>query len=182
MDFPAWTTHEFGLIAGRRKNTIALDTDNDMCIELESLSQGTGQLLTTFSAAGQLSVKNQFQKGDVLFGKLRPYLRKYYRPDFEGVCSSEIWVLNGKKASNQFLYFLVQTDAFINIVNSTTGSKMPRADWKLLEKAHFSIPGFPEQQKIADCLSAVESRINLSQEQITQIQLYKKSLLQQLFN
>ena len=63
------------------------------CVELEHLSQGDGILLGRTQVSLQKSTKNVFKKGDILFGKLRPYLRKYWMADFNGVCSSEIWVL-----------------------------------------------------------------------------------------
>ena len=53
-----------------------------ICVELESISQGTGELLETFNSAEQKSIKNKFSPGTVLFGKLRPYLRKFYLPYF----------------------------------------------------------------------------------------------------
>ena len=79
------------------------------CVELEHLESGTGTILGTVPTAPGMSVKNRFSPGDVLFGKLRPNLRKYARPDFGGVCSQEIWVLSGAQAESGFLFQLVQT-------------------------------------------------------------------------
>jgi type I restriction enzyme S subunit len=127
------------------------------------------------------SIKNKFESGDVLFGKLRPYLRKYLRPNFSGVCSSEIWVLKGVNVSNDFLYWLIQTDAFIEVANKSSGSKMPRADWSLISTQSFEYPIQEEQTKIANFLFAIDEKINRTENQIQQTQQYKKGLLQNMF-
>ena len=66
------------------------------CIELEHIESKTGRLLGSAQSNQQASIKAVFNPGDVLFGKLRPYLRKFIAPDFKGVCSTEIWVLQPK--------------------------------------------------------------------------------------
>jgi len=152
------------------------------CIELESLSSESGQVLKTFNSREQKSVKTKFVKGDVLFGKLRPYLRKYYRAQFDGVCTSEIWVLRSKAVSSKFLYSLVQGHLFNRTANIQSGSKMPRSDWNIVSQSSFMIPfSRDEQQKIAAFLSAIDKKIELVAEQLKQAQTFKIGLLQQMF-
>ena len=79
------------------------DTKNYKCIELEHIESETGILNGHTNSKDIHSVKNVFEKGEVLYGKLRPYLKKFYLAKFDGVCSSEIWVLKGKKVINDFL-------------------------------------------------------------------------------
>ena len=124
------------------------------CIELEHLSTESGQLLGYVDSLNLGSIKNKFNKNDVLFGKLRPYLKKYLLAPFDGVCSSEIWVLNGINITNFFLYYLVQSDYFIGLANQSSGSKMPRADWNIIENSIFFIPQKQEQEKIASFLTS----------------------------
>lgn len=133
-----------------------------MCIELEHVAQVTGQIIGTSQTTPQFSTKNAFSAGEVIFGKLRPYLRKYLRPNFDGVCSSEFWVLRGKpkKCLNEFLFYLVQSEAFIQACAKTTGSKMPRADWDLVQEQPFLLPPKPEQQRIAAILDACDRAID----------------------
>ena len=109
------------------------------CIELEQLSKQTGEILDTISAKDQKSIKNIFDENSVLFGKLRPYLRKFARPDFKGVCSSEIWVLKSKKLQPDFLFQYIQTDNFFELTQIQAGSKMPRADWESISKKYADI-------------------------------------------
>jgi type I restriction enzyme, S subunit len=151
------------------------------CVEIESIDQGTGTLLNTFSAKGLKSIKNKFERGDILFGKLRPYLRKYLMPNFDGVCSSEIWVLKGKNISNDFLYRLIQTEKFNNEVNMTSGSKMPRAEWSYIASIPFNFPSLSERQKIAAFLTAIDNKIQQLIRKKQLLEQYKKGCMQQTF-
>jgi type I restriction enzyme, S subunit len=136
------------------------------CIELENIERESGKI-SGFVNSNQLkSTKNKFSAKDVLFGKLRPYLRKYAHPGFDGVCSSEIWVFQANKRiiNERYLFYLVQTDKFIRFSNLSTGSKMPRADWTLLKDVEFKIPRLEEQKKIANILSTWDRAIELKEE------------------
>jgi type I restriction enzyme S subunit len=153
------------------------------CIELEHLASESGQLLGFTDGSQSGSIKNVFQKNEVLFGKLRPYLKKYLQPNFDGVCSSEIWVLNGNEISNNFLYYLIQTNKFIDLANQSSGSKMPRADWNIVENGIFSIPSCNEQKKLSAFLSLLDERIQtqskIIEQLITLIQEYRNQIFKQ---
>jgi len=151
------------------------------CIELEHLSQETGCLLGYTDSNEQDSIKNSFEIGQVLFGKLRPYLKKYWQADFGGVCSSEIWVLNGIQLVNSYLYHLVQTSKFNQIANVSSGSKMPRSDWQYMSQVPFNYPSKQEQEKIAAFLSAVDNKIELLGKKQELLKEYKKGLMQKIF-
>ncbi|ULQ55459.1 restriction endonuclease subunit S [Flavihumibacter rivuli] len=179
-----WISEEFENISERASDKYNPDKSkiDYPCIELESLDQDTGILLNTFSSKEQKSIKNKFNKGDVLFGKLRPYLRKFHQPNFEGVCSSEIWVLRGTKITNRFLYYLLQAKRFSDLMNVTSGSKMPRAEWSLVSKESFFYPSHPEQQKIASFLTAVDEKIQQLSRKKKLLEQYKKGVMQKFFN
>ncbi len=173
-----WEVKKLGEISTNKSKKYNPNNETNFikCIELEHLSSETGQLLGFVDGSQSGSIKNVFQKGDVLFGKLRPYLKKYYQPNFDGVCSSEIWVLNGKEILNDFLYYLIQTNSFVDLANQSSGSKMPRADWSILENGLFSFPNSEEQQKIASFLSLIDERIQTQ----NKILLHLKSLIESL--
>ncbi|CAA6821926.1 MAG: Type I restriction-modification system, specificity subunit S (EC [uncultured Sulfurovum sp.] len=158
------------------------NNENMKCIELEHISQGTGELLGFTYSNKQESTKNIFKKNQVLFGKLRPYLKKYSLVNFDGVCSSEIWVLDGKKVVNNYLFQLVQTYKFNQIANISSGSKMPRADWKYMSEIPFFIPQKLEQQKIATFLTAVDKKIEQQTKKKTLLEAYKKGVMQKIFS
>ena len=155
--------------------------ENLPCIELEHLSQNTGQILGTVNSKDQQSTKNIFEENSVLFGKLRPYLRKFAQPNFKGVCSSEIWVLTGLKISNGYLFQYIQSEQFSELTNIQSGSKMPRADWGVISDADIEYPCLEEQTKIANFLSAIDQKIEVVAQQIEQAKTWKKGLLQQMF-
>ncbi|MFW3357651.1 restriction endonuclease subunit S [Aliarcobacter butzleri] len=152
------------------------------CIELEHLSTESGELLGYVDSLNLGSIKNKFNKNNVLFGKLRPYLKKYLLAPFDGVCSSEIWVLNGVDVTNCFLYYIVQSDYFIGLANQSSGSKMPRADWNIIKNSIFFIPEKQEQEKIASFLTSVDTKIEQLTKKEELLQQYKKGVMQKIFN
>lgn len=160
-----------------------VETDSFPCIELEHLSQGSGEILGTVNSLNLASTKNCFTKGEVLFGKLRPYLKKFAQPSFQGVCSSEIWVMktiNEEKLHNNFLYFFVQHERFINETNKSCGTKMPRADWKVVSELQLPVPSIDEQLAIANILNCIDTNLGLLKQQKTETQQLKKGLMQKL--
>ena len=183
-DFPSdWEIMEFGEFAEVTKGKYnPVENGNMKCLELEHFEQGTGAINGWTNSVEQKSIKNKFVKGQVLFGKLRPYLQKYWFTDFDGVCSSEIWVLNSnsKKCTNEFLFRLVQTNKFIQVANVSSGSKMPRADWEYISNFPFPLPPLPEQKAIAQVLSTADTAIHTTEKLIAQKELRKKWLMQQL--
>ncbi|OOF23324.1 restriction endonuclease subunit S [Salinivibrio sp. IB872] len=160
-----------------------IKTESLPCIELEHLSQGSGEILGTVNSLELASTKNCFAKGDVLFGKLRPYLKKFAKPNFNGVCSSEIWVMkstDNKVLHNDFWFYFIQSDRFINEANKSCGTKMPRADWKVVSELILPIPSFCEQLGIAKILECVDAKLGLLKQQKAETQQLKKGLMQKL--
>lgn len=156
------------------------DETNYKCIELEHIESNTGILKGYTNSTKQLSVKNMFQNGDILYGKLRPYLKKFYNAKFDGVCSSEIWVLKGKNVINNFLYYFIQSSEFNYIANVSYGTKMPRADWNYMAETTFLVPPLDEQKRIADILSVFDDLIENLTKLIEKKELYKKGVMQRV--
>lgn len=154
-------------------------------IELDSIEQNTGRLLNTYMSKDFTSQKNKFDKGSVLYSKLRPYLNKYYYAKIDGVCSSEIWVLNSlysQKLSNLFLYYFIQTNRFSNVANKSAGSKMPRADWSLVENIRLYKGSIEEQRKIGDFFSKLDQQIELEEQKLAKLEEQKKGYMQKIFS
>ena len=181
-EFEEWASEKISKVfTNKSKSFNPLLNESLPCIELEHLSQNTGQILGTVNSSDQQSTKNLFEPNSVLYGKLRPYLRKFAKPQFKGVCSSEIWVLTGLKISNDYLFQFVQSEQFTELTNIQSGSKMPRADWNVIADAEIEFPCLEEQTKIANFLSAIDQKINVVSGQIEQAKTWKKGLLQQMF-
>jgi type I restriction enzyme, S subunit len=139
-----WNTYKFEQIATIRKKRSDPKRNgrHSFCIELEHIGQGSGQLIGYSSTTVQSSLKAQFNTGDILFGRLRAYLRKYWLADRDGVCSTEIWPLvpNSDVVSGQYLFQLVQTNRFIEAASSAYGTHMPRTDWNVIKIYVISLP------------------------------------------
>jgi type I restriction enzyme S subunit len=93
-------------------------------------------------ASDVTSLKFQFQLGDVLFGKIRPYFHKVGPPPVAGICSTDALVLRTKAARDAMLVLaIVSGDAFVaHAVQTSQGTKMPRADWKVLQSYPVAYP------------------------------------------
>ncbi len=178
-----WDKREFGQIAtvsNKRFNPI--NVENRRCVELEHISQGDGRIIGSNDSCRQQSLKAVFSKGDVLFGKLRPNLRKSYLCDFDGVCSTEIWVLQAQSGvcCSEYLAQLMQTERFISAACITSGSKMPRADWGYVSQVPYDLPTIIEQPCIAAVLSSADREIALLEKKLTALRELKKGLMQRL--
>ena len=158
------------------------ETVNLPCVELEHLSQGTGEIIGYCSSVKQKSIKNKFNEKNVLFGKLRPYLKKYAKPNFKGVCSSEIWVLSSQRLNTNFLFQYIQTRAFLDLTLIQSGSKMPRAEWEMVADGTIFYPQEKEQTKIAEFLSAVDDKISQLSRELELLNQYKKGVMQKIFS
>jgi len=178
-----WEVKELGEICFPSKSRINPITSNVnyKCIELEHLSQGSGILLGYTNSKDLLSQKSVFEKGDVLFGKLRPYLRKFLLAEFDGVCTTEIWVLKTQnETANNFLYQLVQSEKIVEAANLSTGTKMPRAEWKTVSETKIPVPTFTEQTLIATALSDADALISSLEKLIAKKRNIKQGAMQKL--
>ena len=123
-----------------------------------------------------------FEVNDVLLGKLRPYLRKCIHADFNGRCTSEALVLRAKVVSSKYLFYLLLSDKFMDLVNSSTyGVKMPRASWEFIGNVLIPMPTKEEQQLICEYLDkqteGIDSLISDIQSQIEKLKEYRQSLI-----
>ena len=133
-------------------------------VEYEDIVSGEGTLNKDLrdKEGGKTGIK--FYAGDVLYGKLRPYLMNWLYPQFNGIAVGDFWVLRATECDSSFLYRLVQTDSFQRLANVSSGSKMPRADWNLISQSFFAVPAdHAEQKAIAKSLAEIDSLITLHQ-------------------
>ena len=180
-----WTTsrYYFSEIAQRRGEKYDPSSGIEYpCVELENIEQETGKILATVPSIKQGSIKNIAKSDDTLFGKLRPYLRKYAFVQQTMACSSEIWALiPSDVVLPKFLFYLVQTDQFLRVANISSGTKMPRTEWSNIEKAEFYIPDLPVQRKVVMLLEGVDKKISFADSVLIFLNMIKAGMLQQLF-
>ena len=180
QDYPKWEGTEFGKVVSRKTSTEF--SSNDLPgIEYEDIISGVGRLNKDVYTKQCDKKGIVFSKGDVLYGKLRPYLKNWLLPDFKGVAIGDFWVLTSKLLKAPFLYYFLQSSTFTKVANTSIGTKMPRADWKLVHRMTMEIPSFPEQEKIADFLIAVDTQIEVEEKRLETMKTIKKGLLQQMF-
>jgi type I restriction enzyme S subunit len=151
-------------------------------VEYEDIISGEGALNKDLNdkEGGKTGIK--FYVGDVLYGKLRPYLMNWLYPQFNGVAVGDFWVLRATECDSSFLYRLVQTDGFQRLANVSSGSKMPRADWNLISQSFFAVPAnHAEQKAIAKSLAELDSLITLHQRKYDKLAQLKKSMLDKMF-
>ena len=151
-------------------------------VEYEDIVSGEGTLNKDLhdKEGGKTGIK--FYAGDVLYGKLRPYLMNWLYPQFNGVAVGDFWVLRATECDSSFLYRLVQTDGFQRLANVSSGSKMPRADWNLISQSFFAVPAdYAEQRVIAKSLAELDNLITLHQRKYDKLVVFKKSMLEKMF-
>jgi type I restriction enzyme S subunit len=140
----ATSIRPFGEFAAVRSESAAQGGSDEIYLALEHFAEGGGGLRGLGRASDATSVKRRFAAGDVLYGKLRPYFRKVDRPNFGGVCTTEIWPLRPlAQTPPEFLEWFVRRQAFTDhAMAGSTGTKMPRAVWEHV--ARMPTPLLPE--------------------------------------
>lgn len=179
-----WEVKRLGDIAEPRKERIdpRRSITQGCCIELEHIEQGTGVLLGCTTTSNLSSLKSIFREGDVLFGKLRAYLRKYWIAPYDGFCSTEIWplVANRSKIIPQYLFQIVTLDSFIESASYSYGTHMPRSDWNVLKNFEIAIPKIEEQSVISAMLSDMDAEIQALMATLSKARQLKQGMMQEL--
>lgn len=179
-----WQVKQFGEVATPRKERVDPRRNGvqEFCIELEHIDQATGNLIGSTKTGDNASLKSMFRKGDVLFGKLRAYLRKYWMADRAGVCSTEIWVFvpNSKLMTSSYLFQIIKVDRFIESASMAYGTHMPRSDWNVVRNYELRIPSLPEQAAIAEVLTDMDSELAALEQRRVKTRALKQGMMQEL--
>jgi len=179
-----WTFDRLKDVVSLRNEKSSESSEAEDYLELEDLESGTGRILNRRNTLEVESAVTLFKKGDVLFGKLRPYLEKYYLAKFDGKCTGEILAFNPERVSGYFLRYCVSARWFIERCNTLAyGAKMPRVNWTT-QLAYFNIPLPPpaEQERIAAFLdascAAIDAAVAIKQKQIAVLYAQRESLIE----
>jgi type I restriction enzyme, S subunit len=128
-----------------------------------------------------VSFKKTFQKHDVLFGKIRAYLKKVAVAPIDGICSGDILVLRTKdenKLSQELLVYFLTTESFLKrAVDSSIGTTLPRTKWQHLSKHEISLPPLEEQRQIATLFQSIETAMEQVDEQEKNLKALWKRLI-----
>ncbi|WP_461865151.1 restriction endonuclease subunit S [Thermococcus sp.] len=145
-----WKVVRLGEVCTRRNEIIHPEGEGKYkFIGLEHIESGRIKISNYGSDKEVKSSKFKFYPGDILYGKLRPYLDKAVIADFEGICSTDLLVLTAKidKTLPEFLIYVIHSKGFINYATATTsGTNHPRTSWKAISKYKFGLPLLSEQK------------------------------------
>ena len=179
QDYPKWETH--------RLSDYAEYVSSTACCEAPCYL-GTEDMISNF---GGVNIKKsqgnysgyRFGKNDIILGNIRPYLKKCWISDRQGICSTDLLVMNVKGIYPEILFMKMCTDEFVIYnMKGAKGTKMPRGDKKHIMNWTFRLPeNGAEQQKIADFLSTFDKKITAEKQVLSDLQEMKKGLLQQMF-
>ena len=151
-------------------------------VEFEDIVSGEGRLNKDISSKLDSRKGTLFESENILYGKLRPYLKNWLFPDFEGVALGDFWVFEATDVSvPSFDYYLIQSDDYQKVANDTSGTKMPRSDWKNVSSTDFAIPSKDEQRQIGTFFKQLDNTITLHQRKFEKLQELKKGYLQKMF-
>ena len=164
-----------------------LKTKQYTYIGLEHIEKETGRILVDPNSQQDIDLKSNkffFTNNHVLYGKLRPYLNKVALPDFDGVCSTDIFpLLPLEGISNKyFLKVLMNTSYFVNMANSqSSGANLPRIGTTALENIKVFKPDYTLQEQFAQKVIEIESYIKEQNEELENAKQMFQSLLHHAF-
>ncbi len=174
----------FGQCATLIRETVSpSDHGQEPYIGLEHIGQNTLSLSGVGIASEVESVKSRFRSGDILFGKLRPYFRKVVRPRFDGICSTDIWVVRPSEIVDAgYLFYLMASQGFVDAaMRGAEGTRMPRAQWKYVSRMKIWVPPLEEQRRVSQTLSTLDDKVDLNRRMSETIEAMAKALFQSWF-
>jgi len=158
-------------------------SDDLKYVALEHISQNEGKLIKASNTKDVISSTLKFSKGDILFGKLRPYLGKYWLAEFDGACSGEFLVMKVANIEPDYFYLWVQSDFFVRYNDGYSyGTKMPRSSWKIAREFPMIVPKEKHKQKdisamIQNKINTLQESVNLITHEISKLEEYKQVLI-----
>lgn len=167
----------------RFKNFVSLinsPSADENKIGLENIESGTGRFIETDSEFEGNGV--QYVENDIVYGKLRPYLKKVWLATNKGNAVGDFFVFRAKKSSSSYSKWLMLSDGFTSEANgSTFGAKMPRVSSDFILSMHYALPPLSEQQLIASFLDAktkpIDNIISKREKQIELLEEMKSAII-----
>lgn len=176
-----WKLSKIKYMTTQRECVGKYTPEKDKFIGLENVIGFADRYIET-STEYETSIYDVCHKGDILFGRLRPYLAKILTVPFDGYCTGEFLVFDSFNGCKNYLKYVLLSKPFIDEVNlSTYGAKMPRANADFILNMYLPLPQIVEQEKIVDFLDFKCSEIDAIsadiQKEIEILEQYKRSII-----
>lgn len=176
-----WEVLKLKYVIKTRDENAFYNPDCDTYIGMENIKGYSNSLVET-ETEYEKSTQSVYKCGDILFGKLRPYLSKVYITHDSGFCSGEFLVISDFNGCKSFLHYSLLNPKFIQNINASTyGAKMPRANSEYILNQKIAIPPLFEQKAIAGFLDKkcgeVDALIADIQQEIETLEQYKRSVI-----
>ncbi|MGB3117902.1 MAG: restriction endonuclease subunit S [Verrucomicrobiales bacterium] len=179
-----WRVKPLGTVVSQITDKVSFGKDPTRpYVGLEHIPSDGASLLGAGKADDSISTNNVFRGGDVLFGKLRPRLRKCVRVNFDGYCSTDVLVLRAcEDVDAVFASMLLSSAAvFTEAIRTEEGTKMPRCSWRSLRNLELPCPDANEQRRIATILTTLDEVIKATEKLVEKHQQIKAGLMHDLF-
>ena len=166
------------------KKVVSLPPHNrEKYIGLENIESGAFSSNSFSESSKAIANCFCFEKGDLLYSKLRPYLDKAFIADFSGVCSTELIVYNVVNANIDYVLQILHSKSFINYVNSRSfGTKMPRVSHDIVASYQSYLPSIEKQIIIAEKSKTIQASIQAVTRHIIEARQIQKQLINQIFS
>jgi type I restriction enzyme, S subunit len=176
-----WKEYKLSDLAQLQKDSWKVGDEELPYIALEHIVENGLRIQGIGDSNTVASNKYYFDSDCFLFGKLRPYFRKLYRPNFKGICSTDIWVVKPKGKNNKdFLFYFFANQEFIDFSYSgSSGTRMPRADWNFVAETKWRFPEPNEQNAISELLSSLDDKIDILHRQNISLEALAATLFRQ---
>jgi type I restriction enzyme S subunit len=151
-------------------------------VGLEQIVEGESRLLGRLPSSASTSTNGVFAAGDILFGKLRPNLRKSVMVDFPGYCSTDILVLRPRSDVHpRYAAHVLRSEQVFDAAAATaTGTKMPRTSWSELSGLTVRLPRYEDQASIARVLDQVDEAIWHAHVCVSKLNMLRSGLISDL--
>ncbi len=182
-----WANTELGIIV-RKVAIKVLPTDmpDSKFIGMDSIAPNALKPHLFYSFCDFKSAGNKFNKDQILYGRMRPYLNKVFKASFTGVCSGEFIVLDCLDCLNpDYLMYLLHHRGFVRFANSKTTGDRPRVTFEDLMSYPALLPPLAEQKRIVarieELFSSLDAGVASLKKAQAQLKIYRQSVLKWAF-
>jgi len=189
LDIKSWKEVEFGDVVSNNTKSVKDPLKNSIkyALGLENFEPENLNPVSWIDIEKDgTKFSRYFEKGQLLFGARRSYLKQMIIAPFNGVCTANIMVFdtkNSSRISREYIALVFQSNKFIDFASGTSvGSLFPNAKWNSLSKFKFKLPVPEIQKEIVQLFSILQDQIDQTKEQEKNLLQTKRQLLNELFS